>query len=62
MDKITHMPLVHGESIKIDVKFKRAVNDGRGMARLHPPIYPNGKPDDIISSVSEPYMAFSNDN
>ena len=62
IDKITHKPLLIGEAIKIDVRFKPAPANARGIARLHPPIYPNGKSDDIIISVSEPYCAFPNDN
>ena len=62
VDKATLKPLIHGESIKVDVKFKRVTGNTRGMARLHPPIYPNGRADDVIESVSDPYVAMSNDN
>ncbi len=62
VDKTTLKPLVHGESIKIDVKFKRVTGNARGMARLHPAVYPIGSSDDVIMSVSDPYVAMPNDN
>lgn len=66
LDKTTHKPVEYGEAIKIDVKFKPATGrvggtvagDGASYRRRSP----YGSPDDVIVSVSAPYVAFENYN
>jgi hypothetical protein len=63
LDKVTHRPVVYAQAIKIDVSFKPAA--GRGWATATEDgtsrqlVDPDGSPDDMVVSVSDPYVGFA---
>lgn len=66
LDKTTHQPVVYGQAIKIDVKFRPATGRSWAAASVQGTelrfISSDGRPDDVIVSMSAPYVDFQNDN
>ena len=66
LDKVTHKPMAYAQAIKIDVSFKPATGRDWATAAEDGTSYrfidPNGRPDDVIVNVSDPYVGFENDN